>query len=437
MLQLQLGPNAPAQAISRVLSELASLTEAEVNRVHTFVLDLKGSYGAGVEVVSGAGLTGSASDAGGHATPVAAAGAQQPGALQTAPPVDDFQAEVEHFCATYGIDSRVMERLTNLPTEAARAVMSATLDGARFPNAVVGKRCMEAAEGRLPSNMPRQGDWICGGCSAMNFAKRSACHNCGAVPVPAYGGAPMALMPKQPPRPLRPAVPAPNYIPVNAGQGMKRPLAPPPYAGSPGDAVGAFCAQHGLDSVLEARLRQMPPHAAHACMSANLDGVRSIAGTMQGRITRAEQGQLPQNAPRPGDWSCVCGCVNFAKRQECHQCGLPKGGGHDSATVQRIGAFCAEHQLDEGLHASLSQLPDAAADAIMSATLDGARSIPAVLKRRIAAYNHEGRLPENTPRAGDWTCQCGAVNFARRDACHKCGAPRGQNPLDAAGGLMS
>jgi len=46
-----------------------------------------------------------------------------------------------------------------------------------------------------------------------------------------------------------------------------------------------------------------------------------------------------------------------------------------------------------------------------------------------------GGMGQATPanfRAGDWMCNCGAHNYASKEACHKCSTPREA----AAGGQM-
>mmetsp|Transcript_4654 Transcript_4654/g.10188 ORF Transcript_4654/g.10188 Transcript_4654/m.10188 type:complete len:538 (-) Transcript_4654:253-1866(-) len=96
---------------------------------------------------------------------------------------------------------------------------------------------------------------------------------------------------------------------------------------------------------------------------------------------------------KPGDWTCPnCGDHQFARNMTCRQCGTPSpvaGGG--------CGAMMA---------AGMAQM---AAAAGMTAGMNG-----------IAGGPRSGGM-----KAGDWYCaSCGDLQFARNNACRKCGSPK-------------
>jgi len=83
------------------------------------------------------------------------------------------------------------------------------------------------------------------------------------------------------------------------------------------------------------------------------------------------QQSFAQGAPKPGDWNCSCGELNFAKYMACRRCRKVKDFGND----QR-GGFQSD-----------------------------ARSA----------------LPQGViQKPGDWNCACGELNFARNQICRKC-----------------
>lgn len=84
----------------------------------------------------------------------------------------------------------------------------------------------------------------------------------------------------------------------------------------------------------------------------------------------------------PTDWECGCGYRNFAKRTSCYKCKKPKAPG------------------------ALPVASGAAAEDLLFASL------------------HLPKPTSTKPAAGDWECECGCSNFAKRALCFRCQKPR-------------
>ena len=77
-------------------------------------------------------------------------------------------------------------------------------------------------------------------------------------------------------------------------------------------------------------------------------------------------------ARKPGDWDCSCGCMNFASRVQCKQCGAPK-----------------------------------------------------ITTERTKEVKNEAPTKVHLFRKGDWYCiQCSDHQFASNTTCRKCGASK-------------
>lgn len=105
---------------------------------------------------------------------------------------------------------------------------------------------------------------------------------------------------------------------------------------------------------------------------------------------------------RVGDWTCTCGFRNFAFRRECFQC----RGANPQTSSARSTAPAREPLpatlLDEGRG--------------LASDLEWGRDEPP--RRR------NGPDGARSFRQGDWECQCGTHNFARRSECMTCMKPR-------------
>jgi hypothetical protein len=110
---------------------------------------------------------------------------------------------------------------------------------------------------------------------------------------------------------------------------------------------------------------------------------------------------------RPGDWLCpdpTCGNHNFASRNECKRCGVPKGA-QISKTGMRPGDWLCIQCLNHNF-----------------ANRDSCNKCQAA--RGFESDN--APRPQASPqmREGDWMCKCGAHNFASRLNCFKCNEPK-------------
>jgi hypothetical protein len=100
----------------------------------------------------------------------------------------------------------------------------------------------------------------------------------------------------------------------------------------------------------------------------------------------------------PGDWKCVCGEMNFKKRDICRKCrkSKPKSGDWNCS--------CGEMNF---------------------------ASRTACRKCGNVRLQNPPLKPSFRPKPGDWICKqekCGEHNFGFRDICRKCLKPVRENP---------
>lgn len=128
---------------------------------------------------------------------------------------------------------------------------------------------------------------------------------------------------------------------------------------------------------------------------------------------------------RPGDWTCSdCGFNNFASRSACFNCQRPRvvGGLADRSEVGRL----TDNPNDDWVCDCCQFVNFARRTSCFSCNAPkkvGGEPEP-LDPGSIRAYVESARF-EPPDRSGDWICEaCGKDNFARRTSCFQCQAPR-------------
>lgn len=144
----------------------------------------------------------------------------------------------------------------------------------------------------------------------------------------------------------------------------------------------------------------------------------SVGDTSNVIAVPVEEAPKQQIQFRQGDWYCqACGNHNFAKRVTCKSCNYPK------MTVPVTEAAARGYGMQMG--APLVRVQPAPAPRPAMQPLPAMRPAPA------PQFAGGGGAPAQSGnrREGDWDCaKCGNHNFAYRDACKSCGAPKVQAP---------
>lgn len=155
---------------------------------------------------------------------------------------------------------------------------------------------------------------------------------------------------------------------------------------------------------------------------------------------------------RPGDWVCSCGAHNYASKDVCYKCYLPR----DQATGGSMNAFGGQQRQQpqqmgqqqplmgmQGMGQMGMQQPQMG---MQNAGLGqpGQNNLLAQmggLQSLMGAYGMMGMgLPSipQTPanfRPGDWMCKCGNHNYASKSVCQKCSTPKEQGDISNLGVL--
>jgi len=166
---------------------------------------------------------------------------------------------------------------------------------------------------------------------------------------------------------------------------------------------------------------------------------------------REQRDAWKQPDRRPGDWTCPnCAALNFSYRNECFKCNEPRpadveatGEEQEEGDIEEDAAEVLEEEQedvweDPAYEQPEMQEPDAEeeandmeepteADEEASAQLPDASEETTEHGPRKRRRKYEKPPPWAGPgrQPGDWDCkECGAVNFARRDSCFRCHAPR-------------
>jgi len=237
----------------------------------------------------------------------------------------------------------------------------------------------EAVETITTKPAPHTADWPCPYCKHSNFARRFACNSCG-MPVPGV---------------------APEY--------EKAMEIVPPGPDGKGGSVGKAGGLARRRAAIRAQYQPTPPWPLLAA-SGNplLSGLGAFGGLGKGGFGKGGfggpgafgsagkgfggwggggsgygsygysdyHGMLKTGPPpMPGDWLCTkCANVNFARRDQCNHCGVPRAGNEEDVMTSSV----------------------------------------------FAGYALNSKFVNN-----DWLCaSCGNNNFARRTSCHRCNVPK-------------
>lgn len=262
------------------------------------------------------------------------------------------------------------------------------------------------------------GNWRCSQCANINFGARDFCNMCGA--------------PKNTPR-----------------------FVAPPPGGARATPIGAWIAADALGQYTpgdggKGRSDRTPSGAPIAGVGGNWScaecgNVNFSARTSCNRCGAPRPPERPAAAARgaapvagvDGNWECAhCGNVNYAARMECNRCKAPREDVFDHAPV------------DLQPRGGCGAVPSAASRGPPVAGVDGNWRCPACGNVNFAARQSCNRCqaprpppprPEFAPAAGkgcgkgppaigvdgNWKClECGNVNFGHRNECNRCHAPR-------------
>jgi len=121
------------------------------------------------------------------------------------------------------------------------------------------------------------------------------------------------------------------------------------------------------------------------------------------------------NMSMPGDWICsACGDMQFARNQACRKCGTPKSMSMGGKAVGKGGGGGKGGKGGGGKGGGGKEGCRwcAAGECWSHACGKGGGAVG-------------GAIAGQQMRPGDWRCsQCNDIQFARNEACRKCGAPK-------------
>lgn len=117
----------------------------------------------------------------------------------------------------------------------------------------------------------------------------------------------------------------------------------------------------------------------------------------------------PEGKGQPGDWMCpMCQNHNYKMRQVCNKCAAPKPGGKGNSGPAMCGKGGCQFNDMIGL---------------MNYVMGGGKGGAMGLGCGMGGQQAGGCGGDF--RQGDWVCaDCNNHNYAKREVCNKCGAPR-------------
>eukprot|EP00759_Apiculatamorpha_spiralis_P011307 PhF_6_TR18703/c1_g1_i1/m.27333 len=142
---------------------------------------------------------------------------------------------------------------------------------------------------------------------------------------------------------------------------------------------------------------------------------------------------------RFGDWNCSCGELNFASRVRCRSCGADKAGGGGAGQQQPQQQLQPQQPSGGGSRPGDWTCPNCNDTNFAFRNICRKCDAPRVggfvsgtpTNNNGGGGGRGGRGGQGGRgggygggRPGDWNCPCGEMNFASRNQCRRCNGPR-------------
>lgn len=266
------------------------------------------------------------------------------------------------------------------------------------------------------------GDWNCPQCGAMSFASRVACFRCGAAKPEESGKRKLDLV-------------------DSSASSLKMSKTTDGNWDCKGCGASVFASKSTCYRCGKNRMGLPSGNWDCGVCGASVfpDKVACYrCGASRGAVPGG--GAVGGGAPQQ-NWTCTaCGASVFPSKHACYRCNLPRAGGGGG------GGGYHHHQQQPIMNGDWT-CQGCGANVFASKTACYRCQRPRATEMPYAAppYNNPyysgggggGYMPYSAPpppvssyssstnrRPGDWDCRCGALNYASRSACFKCGAPK-------------
>lgn len=275
------------------------------------------------------------------------------------------------------------------------------LKTAQYQRSEPATMMMAPASGRGRPVAGVDGNWECAMCNNINYAIRTVCNRCSTPREEKQIHSHWALPPKPPP-----------------------PVGGTPIAGEQGNWVCAVCSNVNW-AVRTACNRCQMPRPEELSQPRMVPRRPEAPPLALPSLTGGGGGRGPPVAGVDGNWACAaCDNINFASRTACNRCGVPRPFDDEVPAEEAMDVarpsqswFLAPDGgiLDVGIVEAQQHeqaLPTASPSIAMLA-LGGGGSGCGKGGRPVAGVD------------GNWGCPyCNNVNYASREACNRCQAPR-------------
>lgn len=241
-----------------------------------------------------------------------------------------------------------------------------------------------------PPMVYANGDWNCSQCGAMSFASRVACFRCGAAKPEESGK-----------RKLDQVDVSSSALKMSKMDGNWDCKG----CGASVFANKSTCFRCGKN-------RMGLPSGNWDC---GMCGASVFPDKVQCYRCGASRGAVASSGVQ-ANWTCAaCGASCFPSKQACYRCNVPRPGAmYHHPPVMNGDWTC----------------PGCGANVFASRAACFRCNRPRAAEPVYAAppynnpYYSTRSSAQTNRRPGDWDCRCGALNYASRSACFKCGAPK-------------